>query len=107
MPFPGSDRGQRPYDRDLVPTPLRFHRRTEAAAIVMELDALISPATSSVLGVRAGMTPFLWAGSFSYARESVETIPFTVNLNPSLAMQLPRRLETAFAKTTAPLFPVL
>ena len=84
MPFPGSDRGQRPYDRDLVPTPLRFHRRTEAAAIVMELDALISPATSSVLGLRAGMTPSPWAGSFSYARESVETIPFTINLNLSL-----------------------
>ena len=87
--------------------PCVSRKNTEAAAIVMERDALISPATSSVLGLRAGMTPFLCAGSFSYARESVETIPFTVNLNPSLAMQLPRRLETAFAKTTAPLFPVL
>ena len=87
--------------------PCVSRKNTEAAAIVMERDALISPATSSVLGLRAGMTPFLCAGSFSYARESVETIPFTINLNLSLAMQLPRGLETAFAETTAPLFPVL
>jgi len=82
-------------------------KNTEATAIVMERDALISPATSSVLGLRAGITPLLCAGSFSYAQESVETIPFTINLNLSLAMQLPRGLETAFAETTAPLFPVL
>ena len=73
----------------------------------MERDALISPATSSVLGLRAGMTPFLCAGSFSYARKNVETIPFTINLNLSFAMQLPRGLETASAETTAPLLPVL
>jgi hypothetical protein len=73
----------------------------------MERDALISPATSSVPGLRAGITPFLCAGSFSYARGSGETIPFTINLNLSLAMQLPRGLETASAETTAPLFPVL
>jgi hypothetical protein len=73
----------------------------------MQRDALISPVSSSVLGWRAGMTPFLYAGSFSYAPESVETIPFTINLNLSLAMQLPRGLEAAFTETTAPLLPVL
>jgi hypothetical protein len=65
--------------------PCVSRKNTEAAAIVMQRDALISPATSSVLGLRAGMTPFLCAGSFSYARESVETIPFTINLNLSLS----------------------
>jgi len=65
--------------------PCVSRKNTEAVAIVMERDALISPATSSVLGLRAGMTPFLCAGSFSYARESVETIPFTINLNLSLS----------------------
>ena len=61
-------------------------KNTEAAAIVMERDALISPATSSVLSLRVGMTPFLCAGSFSYAPESVETIPFTIDLKtPALA----------------------
>jgi hypothetical protein len=65
----------------------------------MERDALISPATASVLGLRAWMTPFLCA--------SVETIPFTINLNLSLAMQLPRGLEAAFVETTAPLSPDL
>ena len=59
----------------------------------------------SVLGLLAGMTPFLCAGFFSYARESVETIPFTIDLNLSLAMQLFRGLQTASAETTAPLFP--
>ena len=73
VPFPGSDRGQRPYDRDLVPTSLRFTEEHRSR----------------------------------YARESVETIPFTINLNLSLAMQLPGGLETASAETTAPLFPVL
>ena len=65
--------------------PCVSRKNTEAAAIVMQRDALISPATSSVLGLRAGMTPFLCAGSFSYARESVETIPFTINLSLSLS----------------------
>ena len=106
MPFPGNDRGQRPYDRDLVPTPRVSRKNTEAAAIVMQRDALINPATSSVLGLRAGMTPFPCAGSFSHARESVETIPFTIDLNLSLAMQLQLGLETALVETTAPLSPV-
>jgi len=87
--------------------PCVSRKKTEATAILMERDTLISPATSSVLGLRAGMTPSPWAGSFSYARESVETIPFTIDLNLSLAMQLSRGLETASAETTAPLFPVL
>ena len=65
--------------------PCVSRKNTEAVAIVMERDALISPATSSVLGLRAGISPFLCAGSFSYARESVETIPFTINLNLSLS----------------------
>ena len=64
--------------------PYVARKNTEAIAIVMERAALISPATSSVLGLRAGMTPFLCAGSFSYARESVETIPFTINFSLSL-----------------------
>ena len=109
VPFLGSDQGQRPYDRDLVATtrPCVSRKNTEAAAVVMQRDALISLATSSVLGLRAGMTPFLCAGSSSDARESVETIPFTIDLNLSHAMQLPRGLETALAETTAPLFSLL
>ena len=89
--------------------PCLSRKNREAAAIVMRRDALISPATSSLLGLRAGMTPFLRAGSYSHARESVEVIPFTINLNLSLSDAAASwlELETASAETTAPLFPDL
>ena len=70
--------------------PCVSRKNTEAVAIVMERDALISPATSSVLGLRAGMTPFSGIRRVSHGRTVLCECPQGDRHDPNRRLALNR-----------------